>query len=76
MGDRLRAIGYARGVSASAGENIALGGHREDILRASFTEIGIGIATGAPDLPDVKQPDSATYTTDFGGVADPSLPSG
>jgi uncharacterized protein YkwD len=94
VGDRLRAIGYARGVTASAGENIAYGysrestpaaivklwmqspGHREDILRASFTEIGIGIAPGAPDLPDFKQADSATYTTDFGGVADPSLPSG
>ena len=94
VGDRLRAIGYARGVTASAGENIAFGygrestpaaivalwmqspGHREDILRASFTEIGIGIASGAPDLPDFKQSDSATYTTDFGGVADASLPSG
>lgn len=94
VGDRLRAIGYARGVTASAGENIAYGysrestpaaivtlwmqspGHREDILRPSFTEIGIGIAQGAPDLPDYKQSDSATYTTDFGGVADPSLPTG
>jgi uncharacterized protein YkwD len=94
VGDRIRASGYARGVSASGGENIAFGfgrestpaaivqlwmhspGHRADILRASFTEIGIGIATGAPDLPDFKQSDSATYTTDFGGVPDPSLPSG
>jgi uncharacterized protein YkwD len=94
VGDRLRAIGYSRGFSASAGENIAYGfgeestpdsivrlwmnspGHRADILRPAFTEIGIGIATGAPDLPDAKQADSATYTTDFGGVPDPSLPSG
>jgi uncharacterized protein YkwD len=51
-------------------------GHRADILRRSFTEIGIGIATGAPELPAQKQPDSATYTTDFGGVPDPSLPNG
>lgn len=94
VGDRLRAVGYGRGTSVSAGENIAYGysrestpaaivrlwmkspGHREDILRPAFTEIGIGIVTGAPDLPDFKQSDSATYTTDFGGVADPSLPAG
>jgi uncharacterized protein YkwD len=94
VGDRLRAIGYARGVSASAGENIAYGvgteatpesivrawmhsqGHREDILRSAFTEIGIGIALGAPEVEERKQGRSATYTTDFGGVLDPSLPSG
>jgi uncharacterized protein YkwD len=94
VGDRLRAIGYARGVSASAGENIAYGfadestpasivrmwmhspGHRADILRRAFTEIGIGIAIGAPELAPDKQADSATYTTDFGGVVDPSLPDG
>jgi uncharacterized protein YkwD len=92
--DRLRAIGYARGMSASTGENIAYGvgsksspaaivrlwmnspGHREDILRPAFTEIGIGIALGAPGVATSKQPDSATYTTDFGGVLDPSLPNG
>jgi len=50
--------------------------HREDILRPAFTEIGIGIAPGAPELPDAKQADSATYTTDFGGVVDPSLGNG
>ena len=94
VGDRIRASGYARGVSASGGENIAYGfgrestpeaivqlwmhspGHRADILRASFTEIGIGIATGAPGVSPAKQFDSATYTTDFGGVPDPSLPNG
>jgi uncharacterized protein YkwD len=94
VGDRLRAIGYSRGVSASAGENIAYGfgadstpaaivqiwmespGHRADILRPAFTEIGIGIATGAPAPSSQEQADSATYTTDFGGVVDPSLPSG
>jgi uncharacterized protein YkwD len=94
VSDRLHAVGYARGFSASAGENIAFGyakastpaaivqlwmnspGHRADILRRSFTEIGIGIATGAPELPAFKQQDSATYTTDFGGVPDPTLPTG
>lgn len=93
VGTRLRALGYARGVSASSGENIAYGfgvkstpasivriwmdspPHRADILRPTFTEIGIGIAMGAPELPGQKQADSATYTTDFGGVVDPSLPS-
>lgn len=94
VGDRLRAIGYARGVNASAGENIAYGvgkkstpasivrawmrspGHREDILRPTFTEIGIGIALGAPEVPVEEARDGATYTTDFGGVVDPSLPNG
>jgi uncharacterized protein YkwD len=40
-------------------------GHRHNILTRSFTEIGIGIAPGAP----VRLPDgmpAATYTTDFG----------
>jgi uncharacterized protein YkwD len=94
LGDRLRAVGYARGVSASAGENIAYGvgmrstpahivkawmhspGHRADILRPAFTEIGIGIALGAPEVEERDKDDSATYTTDFGGAVDPSLPTG
>jgi len=94
VGDRLRAVGYQRGVTASAGENIAYGvassatpaaivdkwmhspPHRADIMRAAFTEIGIGIALGAPDVARAKQSQAATYTTDFGGVFDPSLPSG
>lgn len=89
--DRLRAVGYSRGASASTGENLAYGvgaestpaaivrawmhspGHREDILRPAYTEIGIGIALGSPPRPDS---DGATYTTDFGGVIDPSLPNG
>jgi uncharacterized protein YkwD len=89
--DRLRAVGYAQGASASTGENLAYGvgakatpaaivrawmhspGHRADILRPAFTEIGIGIALGAPPRPGS---DGATYTTDFGGVLDPSLPNG
>jgi uncharacterized protein YkwD len=94
VGDRLRAIGYQRGVSGSAGENIAYGvgdkstpasivrawmrspGHRADILRPAFTEIGIGISLGAPEVLDRNPQNSATYTTDFGGVVDPSLPNG
>ncbi|MEA2425425.1 MAG: hypothetical protein QOH13_1835 [Thermoleophilaceae bacterium] len=94
VGDRLRAIGYSRGVNASAGENIAYGvgekgtpasivdawmhspGHRADILRPAFTEIGIGIALGAPEVATGDRPASATYTTDFGGAIDPTLPNG
>lgn len=51
-------------------------GHRADILRRSYTEIGIGIALGAPEAPMDKEADAATYTTDFGGVFDPTLPDG
>lgn len=51
--------------------------HRADILRPAFTEIGIGIALGAPEVPGrANGKDGATYTTDFGGVFDPSLGSG
>ena len=37
-------------------------GHRANILRRQFREIGIGIALGAP----AGDPDGATYTADFG----------
>jgi uncharacterized protein YkwD len=40
-------------------------GHKRNILTSAFTDIGIGIALGAPaTLPDGMA--SATYTTDFG----------
>ena len=40
-------------------------GHKHNILTGRFTEVGIGIAPGAPvDLPDGMN--AATYTTDFG----------
>jgi uncharacterized protein YkwD len=88
--DRIRATGWGAGANASTGENIewalrakaapaaivakwmASPPHRADILRSAFTEIGIGIALGAPAISG----QGATYTTDFGGVFDPSLPSG
>jgi uncharacterized protein YkwD len=41
-------------------------GHRANILRPQFTEIGIGIAAGAPER---GVSDAATYTTDFGTPA-------
>jgi uncharacterized protein YkwD len=40
-------------------------GHRENILRPEFTEVGVGIAYAAPK--DVGDRRAATYTTDFGG---------
>jgi uncharacterized protein YkwD len=40
-------------------------GHRENILRRSFREIGIGIETGVPVRLSASQ-SGATYTTDFG----------
>ena len=39
-------------------------GHRDNILRREFREIGIGIAVGAPV--DARGLDGATYTADFG----------
>jgi len=40
-------------------------GHKHNILTGRFTEVGIGIAPGAPvDLPEGMN--AATYTTDFG----------
>jgi uncharacterized protein YkwD len=40
-------------------------GHRRNILSSAYTEIGIGIALGAPEeVPD--ELGAATYTTDFG----------
>jgi uncharacterized protein YkwD len=41
-------------------------GHRANILRASFRDIGIGIANGAPAR---GARGAATYTTDFGKPA-------
>jgi len=39
-------------------------GHRANILRRQFREVGIGIAVGAPV--DAGAQDGATYTADFG----------
>jgi uncharacterized protein YkwD len=63
-------IAWATGPSASPAEIVSLWmhspPHREDILRREFTEIGIGLAPGAPATPKSKDP-PWTYTTDFGG---------
>jgi uncharacterized protein YkwD len=46
-------------------------GHRENILRGSFTEIGIGVGFDVPKQePDGADP-GATYATSFGGPPDP-----
>lgn len=51
-------------------------GHRADILRPAFREIGLGIAIGGP-VEDVRDDlPAVTYTTDFGGIFDESLPPG
>jgi hypothetical protein len=40
-------------------------GHRENLLSADYTEVGLGLALGTP----VDQSWGATYTTDFGAGA-------
>jgi uncharacterized protein YkwD len=73
-------IAYGVGAKATPASIVDLWmhspGHRADILRRAYTEIGIGIALGAPQIPMDEEADAATYTTDFGGVFDPSLPNG
>jgi len=59
-------IAWGTGRLATAGEIhrawMASPGHRANILRRQFREIGIGIALGAA----TAGPDGATYTADFG----------
>jgi|SRR5215207_6165569 len=59
-------IAWGTGNLATAGEIHAAWmrspGHRANILRPQFREIGIGIALGAA----TAGPDGATYTADFG----------
>jgi hypothetical protein len=73
-------IAYGVGAKASPAAIVGLWmnspPHRADILRPAFKEIGIGIAFGAPEVGPSKQAKAATYTTDFGGVPDASLPNG
>ncbi len=77
LGGRIRRAGYrgwtygeniawGTGHLATAGEIhrawMDSPGHRENILRPQFRDIGIGIALGAAGA----GPDGATYTADFG----------
>lgn len=45
-------------------------GHRENILRSAFTQIGVGVVPGVPEKPKDPLP-GATYAVSFGG---PPLP--
>src|SRR3954467_4026944 len=63
-------LAWGQGDLATA-RNIAIAwmnspGHRHNILEPEFTEVGIGIVPGTPGDPAW----GATYTTDFGNVAD------
>jgi uncharacterized protein YkwD len=61
-------IAYATGELATAAQIhrawMRSPGHRANILRRPFREIGIGIALGAPV--EARGQDGATYTADFG----------
>jgi len=62
-------IGWASGRLATAAQIqrawMRSAGHRSNILRRSFREIGIGVEAGVPVRLRASQP-GATYTTDFG----------
>src|SRR3954452_7795750 len=45
-------------------------GHRENLLSADYTQVGLGLALGTP----TDQTWGATYTTDFGAGAAPAHP--
>ena len=47
-------------------------GHRENILRGAFTQMGVGVVPGVPETPEDPLP-GATYAVSFGG---PPLPAG
>jgi uncharacterized protein YkwD len=42
-------------------------GHKENILRAAFTQIGIGVAFDVPKQEPAGTDPGATYSTSFGG---------
>jgi hypothetical protein len=46
-------------------------GHKENILRAAFTEIGIGVAFDVPKQEPAGTDPGATYSTSFGGPPTP-----
>ena len=48
-------------------------GHRENILRASYSDIGIGFAFQAPDAASTRQ--AAIYVTTFGSLSLSAVPS-
>jgi uncharacterized protein YkwD len=42
-------------------------GHRANILRPTYREVGIGVSLGNPPAASASRLRAATYTTDFGG---------
>ena len=46
-------------------------GHKENILRAAFTQIGIGVAFDVPKQEPAGTDPGATYSTSFGGPPTP-----
>lgn len=46
-------------------------GHRENILRPAFTQMGVGVVLGVPEEPKAPLP-GATYATSFGGPPMPA----
>jgi uncharacterized protein YkwD len=46
-------------------------GHRDNILRAAFTEIGIGVTFDVPKQEPAGTDPGATYATEFGGPPTP-----
>lgn len=42
-------------------------GHRANILRPEFSQVGVGLTIGGPPVKESTRRPSATYTTDFGG---------
>jgi Cysteine-rich secretory protein family len=48
-------------------------GHRENVLRRAFTQMGVGLVLGVPEDPKAPLP-GATYATSFGGPPLPGPP--
>ena len=67
-------IGWGQGALATPRSMVAAWldspGHRENMLSADYTEIGLGLALGTP----ADRTWGATYTTDFGAGTNPPAP--
>ncbi len=64
-------IAWGEGIKGTAAEIVDAWmhspGHRENILRPQFSEVGVGLTVGNPPGDIKVHHSSATYTTDFGG---------
>ena len=67
-------IGWGQASLATARSMVAAWmnspGHRENLLSADYTQVGLGLALGTP----ADQTWGATYTTDFGAGANAPAP--